>query len=471
MLQDEFSSLYSIDGTAYGLHLSKRNLRELDSFISFILENKLNEIESKVFSTELVYCLTVGAIHKSEESTRGVKIMGLAVLSLNKNISQFDSLLAIALDKIMQRPERASRVLKKVYRTVNSVQFPIQDKTENQIKILRFCVDRGYQFESTSTTSFEYDGLKIYTEFNSLLLEDEVVNSNVKKLFDIFQEKLIMIYNCLIQEKRVVVFGRNKPCHVICNMTLAVASLVSPPIPYITKQHVFPYVALSELDFLNSSCFIAGANNPLFRHREQWWDLLADIDTGEVITSVATPKFLTEFMRNLIENLRFDPNPELLLKSQFCDFTQHILDSKIYFHIFQMFDNKIPEIEINAELAQEYLALKKKCEGVLNDEVYVVLLKLRLMHITEKYDGVEKVYKELYDLLWESDNLEYFLSVLPNWGDLHCVAAGLFVDNVKVWRYACKILTMIEEHQQGKYLVMLLQTNELNAYVAYKNRI
>jgi hypothetical protein len=436
-----------------------------------MIEDPPCETESKVLSTELVYCLTVGSIQKSSSSQRGVKIMGLAVISPSKHVVQLDSLISIALTKLLERPERSSRILKRLYKTVNSVDWPSSDLPEPRIKLLRSCIDRGYQFESSKTINFSYDSLNIFTEINSLLLDDELIVPGLKKLFDIFQEKLIKIYNCLLQEKRVVIFARNKPCHLICNMTLAVASLISPPIPFILQEHVFPYVALSDLELLNSSFFVAGANNPLFRHREQWWDLLADLDTGEVLTSVSTPQILNDFMKNLMENLKFDPSPELLLRSQFFDFTRHVLDSKVHPNVFEMFQSKLPDIGSCGELSLKYLALKAKSEGNMCEDVFLALLKLRLMHITEKFEGIETVYKEILELLWNAENLEYFLAALPNCGDLHCVAAGFFIENTKVWRYACKILSLIEENVEGKFLVLQLQTNELNAYIAYKNRI
>ena len=397
--------------------------------------------------------------------------MGLGVISPSKHIVNLDTALIITLDKIMENPKKAARVLKKLYKTINSAPWPNNPLSQTTKKLLKTCVDRGYQTDSSKTVEYEYEGVKLFTELSNTILDEEIFDVSLKKLFDIFQENLIKIFTCLVQEKRIIIYAKNKPCHFICNMTITVCRLISPPIPYIYSQHLYPYVTLSDLDFLNGSFYIAGANNPLFKHREQWWDLLADLDTGEVLTSIQPPKLFLEFIQSIQQNIQFEPNPEQFIKSTFYDFTQHLIDSRLYSHVFENFDNKLVHPNLNSELSLQYSSLQHRTWPSGYEEISILLLRLRLMHITEKLYGIEKVYKDLYHLIKDERKLTFFLSILPNCGDLHCVAAGFSLNNVKAWRFSCKILTVIESIPQGQHLVMLLQPSELNAYIAYKNRL
>lgn len=471
MLTENFASVYTIEGDAFGFLFKNNTLKDLDSLIRFVLEGSMSGIEKKILSNAVFYCFTIGRIRKSENKARGVQIMGLAVISESKFVVNLDTVLIIALDKIMDNPKKATRVLRKLHGSVNAASWPGLMMSEVNKKLVKNCFDRGFQTDFSKTVEISYDSLKLYTEISNTLLEEEIFDVSLKKLFDIFQENLIKIFSSLIHEKRIILYSKTKPCHFICNMTIATCRLISPPIPYISNHHLHPYVTLSNLDFLNSSFFIAGANNPLFRHREQWWDLLADLDTGEVLSSLPTPKLFSDFIQNIQQSLPFEANPELFLRSQFYDFTQHILDSHCFPHIFENFDNKLSNSEAKGELALQYFNLMYKSWPAGFEEVYTLLLRLRLMHITEKVEGIELVYKEICEAVEDEENLKFFLSVLPNCGDLHCVAAGFFIDNVKTWKVCCRILSLVEAVPEGEFLVMMLQPSELNAYIAYKNRL
>ncbi|KAF1336477.1 Mesa protein, partial [Globisporangium splendens] len=48
---------------------------------------------------------------------------------------------------------------------------------------------------------------------------------------------------------------------------------------------LFRYANLTDLGFLSTPGFIAGVTNPMFKSKREWWDVLCDISTGEVILS------------------------------------------------------------------------------------------------------------------------------------------------------------------------------------------
>lgn len=138
-----------------------------------------------------------------------------------------------------------------------------------------------------------------------------------------FGASVMMIYNAILAEKRVLFLGFGcsagevcliiyyKGCHLhdgislyqVCNYVLASCCMVCPPLTGLIGR-VFPYTNLCYLDFLSvylprkseSSCitsiffsidvhrpgYITGVTNPMFEEHPEWWDLLCNIQTGKV---------------------------------------------------------------------------------------------------------------------------------------------------------------------------------------------
>lgn len=70
----------------------------------------------------------------------------------------------------------------------------------------------------------------------------------------------------------------------MCNYVLAMSALVCPPLFGLIERQ-FPYANLTDLDFLSTPGFIAGVTNPMFKSKREWWDVLCDVSTGEVLLS------------------------------------------------------------------------------------------------------------------------------------------------------------------------------------------
>jgi len=50
------------------------------------------------------------------------------------------------------------------------------------------------------------------------------------------------------------------------------------------------YANLTDLGFLSTPGYIAGVTNPMFKTKKEWWDVLCDISTGEVVVSTPVEK-------------------------------------------------------------------------------------------------------------------------------------------------------------------------------------
>ena len=78
---------------------------------------------------------------------------------------------------------------------------------------------------------------------------DEVAEASVVALVNLFKEDLMMIYEAIFCEKRVLFIGHNEPARDLCNIVLSACLLVSPPLAG-TLKRAFPYANLTDLGFL-----------------------------------------------------------------------------------------------------------------------------------------------------------------------------------------------------------------------------
>lgn len=155
---------------------------------------------------------------------------------------------------------------------------------------------------------------------NEVLIHDGPTVS-LCKLLQLFQEKVMIIYNALLFEKRIVMVGHNKNAGEVASYVLSVCSL-APYIPSVLRRRVFPYISLANMDFLSVPGYIVGATNPMFASREDYWDCMCDLDKGSVQVS-------SEMMLNQLRNQQlynYAPNALLQLakrKSSFNSLIYH----------------------------------------------------------------------------------------------------------------------------------------------------
>lgn len=467
VLEKNFASFYTISGEAYGIQFIENTQIDFESLLNFSLDT--TPIEKAVYETKILYCITYCSVKKDQDFVRGANIMGIAAGTYSKHFNSLKPVLARVLDELFCNRQNIRKTIRKIFTSINAAPWPNLQITESEKKVWKWCSDRGYSKNNlNSCVQINYSN-PVYLELDITLLEDEIISVSLLRLFEIFRGDLMKIYNGVMQEKRVVVFSQEKNCEFIGNMACAVARLVSPPLPYVASLHLSPFIHLNSLDVLNSSFFIAGANNPLFKIRTQWWDVLADLDTGAVVSSIVLPNVHKDFIENLDSILQQESHKELCIRSQFYDYTQHIIECSLNSEEFENFECKINS-EKCGNLALQYCLIKQNALGTKKNDLKIKLLKLRLSHMKSVTFQIDEIYKEIYKGLKGKTECFELLGLMPNSGDLHCIAWAFFTENTTAWKYACKILTRLEEVPEGEFLVTSLPTSELNAYLAYKHR-
>lgn len=99
---------------------------------------------------------------------------------------------------------------------------------------------------------------------------------------------LMVLMNALITQKRVVLMGQNQPSGQVASYVLAACAMASGGTGLLRgfTERSFPYTDLSKIDdLLTVEGFVAGVTNGVFSHHPEWWDVLCNIDTGQVTIS------------------------------------------------------------------------------------------------------------------------------------------------------------------------------------------
>ncbi|KAK9370501.1 docking domain of Afi1 for Arf3 in vesicle trafficking-domain-containing protein [Lipomyces kononenkoae] len=94
---------------------------------------------------------------------------------------------------------------------------------------------------------------------------------------------LIVLMNSLLTEKRVVFMGARRAAKDVVDVVLSACALISSGILRGFSNRAYPYTDLSKIDrLIQVPGYIAGVTNPAFENHPSWWDVLCNIETGEV---------------------------------------------------------------------------------------------------------------------------------------------------------------------------------------------
>lgn len=105
-----------------------------------------------------------------------------------------------------------------------------------------------------------------------------------------FKENFAAILTALLCGRRIVVKGFGCPSTVVSEAALAIGIIGSCIVPDFITTRVFPYSSITFMDkFMGLGApYVVGTLNPMFDSRSEWWDLLCDLDTGNVTAGIST---------------------------------------------------------------------------------------------------------------------------------------------------------------------------------------
>jgi len=100
---------------------------------------------------------------------------------------------------------------------------------------------------------------------------------------------------------------------------------------------LYPYAALSNLEFLEEPGYIAGVTNPMFKQRSGWYDVCCEIDIGKLKVSKASKEFYNyeqeryflldlDFIRPIIMRVKTNSINDEEIRKAFEVYTRVVVD-------------------------------------------------------------------------------------------------------------------------------------------------
>ncbi|MBW0532027.1 hypothetical protein O181_071742 [Austropuccinia psidii MF-1] len=113
-----------------------------------------------------------------------------------------------------------------------------------------------------------------------------------------FTHPIILLFNALVTQKRIIFLGHGLPAGIVSQMVLAACALGSGCGGILEgfTARAFPYSNLTTFEeFKAVPGFIAGVTNPIFELHTDAWDVFCNIETGKITISkeIAIPSHLT----------------------------------------------------------------------------------------------------------------------------------------------------------------------------------
>ena len=209
---------------------------------------------------------------KDKSVKRGAVVKAIAIATRLQILDTFKPLLTLALDAYYRT--ESEDVLSDLFNTLNEVRFDDSNIGKKE---------QMMQKDDSLTVSIKFHGINMRLSYPQSIGTDEITGVSVRALFRKFRRNNGMshIYNAIFTQRRVIFVGHNLSSDLIANMVLSACLLVSPSIEG-TLKRAYPYACLTAMQFLQISGYIAGVTNPIFEQRQEWFDILCNVATGEV---------------------------------------------------------------------------------------------------------------------------------------------------------------------------------------------
>jgi len=304
---------------------------------------------------------------------------------------------------------------------------------------------------------------------------DEITGVSLRKLFSTFRRNngISIIYNAIFTQRRIIFVGHNLPSELVSNMVLATCLLISPAIEG-TLQRAYPYACLTAMQFLQVSGYIAGVTNPIFEQRQEWWDILCNVQTGVVRLSEAYERELNDatvqplynkvqsidkILINEIRNGLQLKYGEKYIRSMFQDYTDHIVKIALDLEVFESDDMHKHDLSVNQWRIEEWKNTDSYLTTLENIEAKNIAspfkartkemnLMIRTIQVKPLEDDKARTFLAKMDHWLDTrDKIEYFIKTL-NPGLGHRVFQYMFHSDQFISGKALDIALKIESYSK-----------------------
>ena len=416
-----------------------------------------------------LYCLNLVINQKDNSVRRGAVVKAMALCSRNNYIHIYKHPLVLALQKFYV--QRSEEVLIELYNSLNSIDLSKMDVYSDYRKLIYRTMNDKRKLEYNCVLNYLNTNMKLKIPLTTF--QDEVYESKLINLIKKFGNQIMIIYNALISEKRILFLGFDCSAGEVCEYVLTTIRMVCPPLKGLI-QRCYPYVNLTHLEFLSVPGYIAGVTNPMFEVHNEWWDILCNIQSGKITIS---PQYIAQQQLNLIPT---SPNStssssssstsvvvekyssydndimtiitntmnshlgEDSIRNIIQNYTQHIIDMAFDEEEFPDENSKINEIEANKTRIENWKKtltyktyeqerrLRRDISAIRDINVARYIKKLRVCKNISEREMIT-IYSTFLDNIKTEDQFYEFLSLLPeNNGGLVPIAVSLFHSSERV---------------------------------------
>lgn len=312
----------------------------------------------------------------------------------------------------------------------------------------------------------------------------------------------MLIYDALLSEKRVLFSGGlEHSAAEIGDYVLACGQLLSPPLMGGLGCKLYPYAALSNLDFLEEPGYVAGVTNPMFKQRQQWYDVCAEVDVGKLRVSknkdyhnYDQERYFNldlDFIRSLLARLQHNEasSSDEELRKAFESYTLMVLDLSLSIdpsegpvvpstitheggiRVSDLLLNKVRRFQKTTMFKVHKLNMRVKDLDLKSNlslcQVEGLIRKLRLSQTNPAHTDAEVVgiYSQIMRYMQDEDSIIKLLSCLPTCreGGITILASGLFAMSEDVQRLSTEILGRLEQSKVGRHAL-----SRLNYFMMFK---
>lgn len=310
---------------------------------------------------------------------------------------------------------------------------------------------------------------------------------------------VMILLNALLSQKRVVLLGHSQPSGQVASQVLAACGMISGGTGILRSfmERAFPYTDLSKIDdLLTVPGFIAGVTNSVFELHPEWWDVLCNVDTGQIIISpnlksqesaspIVPDPYDAAFMDDLLQSIA-ERNSESSIRLKFRDWINRFLKLAVSYEVsvhgssdlspptFASFRlpghgyvwvdeaQKRRDLQSNAARIQAWHGTESYKQAVIDRKAQYgrSSSRVRTFDLAFQLDGLRglrlspdasaSIFTILNQEILTDMHLTELLSLLPH-GNLSIIAAGLMHPFPEARRSVVDLLDRIRDHYVGRF--------------------
>jgi hypothetical protein len=360
-LRSNFASFYTLNSQAIGFEFEMdQDLALIEKLFEGenveIMTNRTDDIIShQVFSDvntiinseKEIYFLCFLETKLDKATKRGAILKSIAIGTTKLiNLNSFKPLAKFLLEESFKihtfniREDEKMSLLKKSietgYKIFNSIPPMYFGTSINHYEraIHSYLAANDYFYlKNEKNFEIELGGGKISIDLAIQDYEEKIFPSSIIELIKTFKENTMIIYDAILSDKKILFVGDNyTSCERLAIFVFSTMAMVTPLSVGIIKR-IHPYKNLYDMEFLKSSNCIYAVTNPIFKSKNDAWDVMCEVDSGKISVSENYKKYLSTINRDtdhfFIKELLFKIKNEFISEYEvgkyFKSYTFHLL--------------------------------------------------------------------------------------------------------------------------------------------------